>query len=179
LGLCKAGVAVGCDTGTGPATACEKIEQNFEDAVGGPAPWVAECLCDFSLVSLQLDSVGGPWLDTATNEFVCTTPLPDTFSGTQIQAHLSDLEIPPSINGNTWLRTTIYYDESTHQPIAMGCTAIEENSLVWKESLVIGYMGTTAQDILNMGRVCLRDFIAYGSAFDALNPGVIDTNQCN
>lgn len=177
LGLCKAGVAVGCHDGSGPSQACQTIEENFDEVLGAPAPWVAECLCDYSTVSLQIVADGGPWEDTATNEFACTVPLPDTYAGGYIQSHLRDYaEIDQS--SNTRILAAITYDVATYEPVKATC-ALETPSSGFKANISINQSGVTSRDVLNIARACQRDLIAYGNAFDSLNRGVIDIDQCN
>lgn len=57
LGLCRAGVVVGCadEPPTGSMTACMEIEDNYEMTTGGPVPWtpLPECPCDYSLVPMD------------------------------------------------------------------------------------------------------------------------------
>ena len=164
LGLCTAGVAVGCEEGTGNAQACSRLENAFRDATGEEPPWLASCPCDFSQLSLALASNRGPWPDTGFYSFTCDELVEE--SPTTRNGVFSGANGPVKAK----LAYEVFYTDDL--PSSGKCGVSEGGTVLQDISFPVG-------EILSLGRACRGDLIAYGHAFMALHPEVVfDILEC-
>ncbi len=148
-GLCRGGVAAGCADGSGNATACMTIEDNFRSVTGEDAPWITPpvtCPCDY----VTDVPIATAWVLVTNAVFNCTGD--EAF-------FQSVLPLPqlPVVNA---IRTT----QVPPQPICQAVASTGGNVREINEAEL---------------SVCREDVIAYGLAAIAANPTLIVNDVCS